>query len=285
MAKPETELTKRERQKQRREARLAQERAQLARARRNRLLAIAGVAVIALAGVGLAVANQVSQRQERQAEIASAEARLDELGCTPIEEQPNLGGAHLNDPGALAAADPDVIYPERPATSGPHLGAVAATGVYDDLVDERLVLHNLEHGYVTFWYSPDADPEMVQDLKDFGQERIDGDNPKLIVAPHDSLPEGVDFGTVAWNFRQLCSQFDTEVASAFLSQHYNGEQAPERFQPPHRAGERGVIDPAAQDGPLLFPPLGQDPAEDLEEISEEVHGEGDAVTPEEEPSR
>jgi hypothetical protein len=265
VSKPDTELSKRERQKQRRGAKLAQERARLARARRNRLFAIAGVAVVALGAVGFVVNNQLSARQERAATIAAAESRLDDLGCTAIEEQADLGGGHLTDPGALAAAHPDVIYPDRPATSGSHLGSVVATGVYDKVIDERVIVHNLEHGYVTFWYDPDGDPEAIQALKGFGQEQIDGDYPKTIVAAHDALPDDASFAAVAWNFRQLCGEFDTDVATAFLAQHYNGEAAPERFLSPHLSSDSGVLDPDAQDGPLLFPPLGDDPADDLEE--------------------
>lgn len=268
MSKPDTELSKRERQKQRREAKLARERARLTRARRNRLLAVAAVAVVALAGVGFVIANQISARQERQATIAAAEARQGELGCTPIQEQPDLGAGHLSDPNAMAGADPDVIYPDRPATSGPHLPSVVVSGVYDKQIDERLLVHNLEHGYVNLYYDPDADPEMIQSLKDYAQERIDGSNPKVVVAPHDALVDDAGFASVAWDFRQLCEQFDTGVATAFLEQHYNGEAAPERLLEPHVMPGGGVIDPNAQEGPVLFPPLGEQPAGEAGEVEQ-----------------
>ncbi|MPZ86957.1 MAG: DUF3105 domain-containing protein [Nitriliruptorales bacterium] len=274
MSQPDTELSKRERQKQRREAKLVRERARQTRARRKRLLIVAAVAAVALAGVGVVIGNQVSARQQRQATIAAAEARLGEVGCTPIEEQPEMERGHLTEPDAMAASDPDVIYPDRPTTSGPHLAVVGLTGVYDKPIDERLLVHNMEHGYVVLYYDPAADAEMVQSLKGYAQERIDGPNPKVVVAPHDAMPDGTSFASVAWNFRQLCEQFDTEVTTAFLEQHYNGEAAPERLLEPHLTPGGGVIDPDAQEGPVLFPPLGDQAAgEDVEgEPGEEPAG-------------
>jgi hypothetical protein len=263
MATADREVSKRERQKQRREEKLAEQRRQLARARRNRLIAIGLVAAVVLAALGFVIANRLAEQRAREENIAAAEARLEELGCTPITEQPDLGGGHLAaDPASLAAAAPDALYPDRPATSGQHLGAVALSGVYDEQIDERLLVHNLEHGYVNVYYGPDADPAQVDELKRWARERIDGDHPKMVVAPYGQpLPEGANFASVAWDFRQLCGQFDPDVTQAFLDQHYNGEQAPERYLNAHSDGSQpGVLDPNAEEGPLLFPPLAPEAA-------------------------
>lgn len=270
MATDNEQVTKRERQKQRRELKIAEERRQLAKARRNRLIAVGAVAVFALAALGFVIQSRLAARQAREDNIAAAEGRLEELGCTEITEQQNLGGGHISDPGVLASSAPEVIYPDRPATSGQHIGQVALTGVYDEQIDERLLVHNLEHGYVNFYYGTDADPAQVEQLRTFAQGQIDGDRPKMIVSPYgEALPGEANFATVAWDQRQLCGQFDADVATAFLDQHYNGAAAPERFIGAHvSADAQGVLDPAAEEGPLLFPPLGEEPQVELSEQPE-----------------
>lgn len=259
MSTEQTKQTKRERQKQRRDAKLAEQRRQAARARRNRMIAIGVIVAVVVAAIGAIVAGRLAAQRERDENIAAAEDRLGELGCTPIEEMPDLGGGHLaGTTEALTAAPPDTLYPDRPASSGQHIGTWVLSGVYDKQIDERLLVHNLEHGYANVYYGPEAPAEQVEALRTFAQESLDGDYPKMVVAPYgEPLPDGAQFAMVAWGFRQTCEQFDADVARAFLDQHHNGELAPERYLPPH-TGDNG-IDPNAQEGPLLFPPLGEQP--------------------------
>lgn len=251
-----TEQSKRERQKQRRDAKLAEQQRQLGKARRNRLIALGVLAVLALAAIGLVVQNRVAARQEQQAVLAAAQEQQAALGCTDIVQMENLGGGHLTDGVQIEQSPPDAIYPDRPASSGQHLPAVAATGVYDEQIDERLLLHNLEHGYVNVVYGPDADPEQVERARTFVQSEIDGDRPEIVFSPFgEGLADGANFAFTSWGFRQMCGEFDENVLGAFLQQHYNTSDAPEQFAGPHRVDQQGVIDPAAEDGPLLFPPL------------------------------
>ncbi len=267
MASQETQPSKRERQKQRRDAKLAEQRRQLARARRNRFIVLGLVAVVALAALGVVIQSRLAQQREREANIAAANARLTELGCTEIAEQEDLGGGHLTSAEQLTSSPPEVIYPDRPASSGLHVGAVAVSGVYDKQIDERLLVHNLEHGYVNVYYDEDADPAQVDALRAFAQEQIDGDRPEMIVAPFaEPLQGDANFAFTAWNFRQLCGQFDEGVLTAFLDQHYNGEPAPERFAGPHTGSQSGEIDPNAEEGPLLFPPLADTSEVPTEEV-------------------
>lgn len=266
MATDNEQVTKRERQKQRREAKVAQERRRLVRARRNRLVAVGAVAVLALAALGFVIQGRLAAQQAREDNIAAAAGRLEELGCTAIEEEAQTGaGQHLS-ADQLASSPPEVIYPERPAASGPHVGAVVENGVFDKQIDERLMVHNLEHGNVNYYYGPDADPEMVTQLSTWAQDRLDDGFPEVLVAPYgEALPDGAQFATVSWGFRQLCRDFDSSVAQSFLDQRYNGEEAPERFTPAGQPGQPGVLDPNESDGPLLLPPLGEMPAEEATE--------------------
>lgn len=258
----EANLTKRERQKLRREQRLQQE-AQTARsARRRRLATLTVIVVLALAAVGVFVQRQIAERQaavERREEVAG---RLAALGCGEIEEMADQGQGHITQ-AQMAANPPDSLYPEQPATSGTHFGGVVASGVYDEAIDERITTHNLEHGYVIFWHGEGADDAEVAELEEFAQAQIGDGQDKLIVAPYPGeLPDGVNFSTVAWNFRQNCAEFDPDVALTFMDDHYGlAGRAPEKTIAAHTGDGQGVLDPAAQEGPLLFPPLAGDQPE------------------------
>ena len=249
-------MTKRERQKQRRRERLAAEAVRERVSRRRRLGVVAVVGLVMLALVGTAVQREFAERAARQQRAEAAMARLHELGCTEAEEMESLGAQHLEaDGGSLAASPPSEIYPDPPTTSGPHMPLTAATGVYEEPLDERLTTHNLEHGYVVVWHDPQASSEAVEDLRGWAQEQIDGDFAKMIVAPYfEELSGEAEFVSTAWGVRQQCEQFDRDVAQVFLEDHHssNGE-APESAVPATRGGE-GVPAPDS-DAPLLFPPL------------------------------
>lgn len=252
-------MSKRERQKQRRSAKLQQQAAVDAKARRNRLLTFALLGLIFLGLVGTAVVRKMQADAAAQAEIAAAQAQLDELGCTPDEQQEDAGAGHLAS-AELAANPPDTLYPERPASSGRHFGNWLMTGVYDQLLDERALVHDLEHGYILGYYDEDAPEEQVTALKEYAQARIDDDLPKIIIAPWDGALEGeANFAYVAWNQRQLCAEYGEKVFKVFAEAHHSGQGvAPEKGIPPHLEEGGGTIDPG--DEPFLLPPLGSQEA-------------------------
>ncbi|HWH33124.1 MAG TPA: DUF3105 domain-containing protein [Egibacteraceae bacterium] len=246
-------LSKRERQKARGQQRRQQE---MAKARReettSRLLRLIGLLVV-LGLLGWFVGNWVVDwRRERQL-ISQAEERLEELGCDNGGIQPDQGAGHIEDPAAVV---PKAIYPDRPASSGPHFGSVVRSGVFDELVDERVLVHNLEHGYVNVYYAEDAPEEQVAELKRIVGDKIGGSNPKMIVAPKiGEWSSDANFAFVAWRYRQMCEEFDEGVLLKFVSEHYGLQGiAPEKTVPAHMGGQ-GVLDPDEDEGPLLLPPL------------------------------
>lgn len=256
---PEANLSKRERQKARRAQRLEAERAAAASAKRRRLGAFAVVGVLIAGAAGYFVQQNLAERAAEREVIEAGQARLGELGCTSDEEMPPLGAGHF-DPADLEANPPEAIYDHLPATSGQHMGQVVATGIYDEYVDERLAIHNLEHGYVVMWYDEEADPDQVDALKDFAQERIDDGDAEIVVAPYNqALDEDANFAFTAWERRQLCEEFDEGVALNFVREHLNNQRAPETFAGPHSSGEEGVLDPGT-DG-VVFPPLAEGEAQ------------------------
>ncbi|CAN5290007.1 hypothetical protein BH20ACT9_BH20ACT9_24330 [soil metagenome] len=254
----ESAPSKRERHRQRRDQRREAERAAAAQARRRRLVLVAVLAGVATLLAGFAVQQSLSRAEDAEARDRQVAARLDELGCTQIEAVPDQGQGHLQTVQQLAANPPEEIYPQRPGSSGVHIGSVVMTGVYDKPIDERLVVHNLEHGYAAFWHDASADPGAVGRLEDFARDSIEGGFPKVVAAEYPGeLPDGASFATVAWGNRQLCDDFDPEVARVFLEELHDGPSVPEPGVPPHLSAGPGIIDPDTVDGPLLFPPLGR----------------------------
>lgn len=250
------QLSKRERQKQRRQAKKEREQADQRTARLRQAAAIGLVILVVLGGIGLVVANQIGERNERAARAEAVAARLDELGCTEVTTEEDFGGGQHIPGAALAGNAPETLYTTRPASAGPHLGQVTASGVFDATIDERLVVHNLEHGYVTFWWDPDAPQETIDAVRQFVDDNLD-EYPKLIAAPYNTdLPAEQAVTTVAWTQRQECTEFDPDVALAFLDDHYGlAGVAPEKNLQPHDEGGQGVLVPDAPEQPLLFPPL------------------------------
>ena len=251
--------SKRERQKQRREAKLAEQRAAESRARRNRLIAFAALAAVFIGLIGWAIAD-------RQAGIAAAERdrqialeKASELGCTPDEETEDAGQGHL-DGASLAEQPPDALYPDRPAASGQHYGNWIKTGVYDQLIDERALVHNLEHGYVLGYYDDGAEDDQVAALKEYAQSQIDGKFQKVIVSPWDGDLKGdANFAYVSWNQRQMCAEYDELTFKNFLVAHHSAKsKGPENTLTPHLEEGRGTIDPGEED--FLLPPLGDQEA-------------------------
>ena len=257
--------SKRERQKARRDVKLQEERIAEAKARRNRLIAFALLGVVLAGLVGAAIYDNRQDAAARLAEQEAAAAKLGDLGCTPEENPEDAGQGHLEQ-AAMAESAPDTIYPERPATSGTHFGNWVITGVYDQLIDERVLVHNLEHGYIVAYYDEGADEAQLTALKEYAQQRIDDNLPKIAVAAWDGdLPGEANFAYAAWNYRQLCADYDETVFKVFAEKHHSGKgEAPEKGVPPHTAPDSG-IDPGTE--PYVLPPLGSQavPSEGMSE--------------------
>lgn len=268
----EADLSKRERQKARRQKRLEAERAAAASAQRRRIGGFVLVGVVIAGVVGYFVQQNLAERRAEREIIAAAQENLEELGCTPDEEMPHLGAGHFSGPQELPDNPPEALYDHLPTTSGRHIASVVVTGVYDEYVDERLTTHNLEHGYVGIWYDEEADAGQVEELKEFARERIDGGDNEIFVAPYDQpLDDDANFAFVAWDRRQLCQQFDPGIALNFINEHMNNQRSPEAVAGPHLGGNQGELDPA--EDVVVFPPMGEEAPEE-ESFAPEEGGEG-----------
>ena len=251
-------VSKRERQRQRRDAQLAQQRVAEAKARRRRLLTFVLIGLLAAAGIGALVMKQINDAKVAEEVNRAAAAAFEEAGCETIQNLDDPGAGHL-DQASLQQQPPEALYPDRPGFGGQHFGSWIKTGVYDELIDERALVHNLEHGYVLAYYDEGADEAEVSELKSKAQELIDDDRPKIIVSPWDGeLKNDKNFAFVAWTHRQQCELFDGNIFRVFADNFHSGSgdaPANEKVIPAHLTAGGGTIDPG--EDPFLLPPLGQ----------------------------
>lgn len=123
-------------------------------------------------------------------------------------------------------------YNSDPPTSGPHYAQEANAGFFDANIYTHpagYLVHNLEHGYVIFWYNCNLlDETACSDLKSQIRSVMDElGGVKLIAYPWDSID--VPLVITSWGHLQRFETFDAEQAKAFY--HANLNRAPEPNAP------------------------------------------------------
>jgi hypothetical protein len=126
-----------------------------------------------------------------------------------------------SDPGPLTT---------NPPTSGHHYPTWLDAGFYDTNTypfPQGYLVHNLEHGYVIFWYNcknlTDAEcSEMKTQVKDVMAK---ANNFKVIAYPWDSIENPLVM--TSWGYMLPFETFDPAKASAFIEQHQNRAPEPE----------------------------------------------------------
>jgi hypothetical protein len=215
---------------------------QRAAARRRRLKMGAVVASILVVGGGVAAfaltrpATVSSAALERRflADTTAAET----AGCGSIQTiDPYPGSAEL-DREHSPTLPPLSTYPSQPPVSGPHApippGPLSA-GVYSDPPDIGRAIHDLEHGAVVIWYSPDAPDQAVKRVTDFFS-RSDEET-KVVVAPYQydqaggTLPAGTEMALAAWHHLRTCDQVNVAVAFQYVHAY--------RLDPDHTEDYKG----------------------------------------------
>ena len=106
----------------------------------------------------------------------------------PGQVYEDLGQQHITLHDALPKE-----YNSNPPSSGAHYASPANWGVYDYEVNDRLFIHNLEHGGIWIAYKPSVSPEIVTELKAI----IDGfGGLKIVMAPRSA--NDADVAVVSW---------------------------------------------------------------------------------------
>ena len=137
----------------------------------------------------------------------------------------------VSDPHIPIDSDPGQ-YNSDPPTSGRHYAEEARAGFFDNnnyQFPAGYLVHNLEHGYVIFWYNCDLlDESGCTNLKEQIKTTMDDlGGTKLIAYPWNSLD--VPLVMTSWGRLQRFETFDAEQAKAFYRSNLN--KAPEPDAP------------------------------------------------------
>ncbi len=142
------------------------------------------------------------------------------------------------EPEHLTDLEKKVNYNSYPPSSGPHFQTPAPWGIYEEPINQKILVHNLEHGGIIIQYG-DVGSDAVGKLRSFYQDDPNG----LVVAPNAKV--GKNFVLTAWNepryeqagefedvdpgrgYVLTCSKFDEDVFAKFRDERRN--KAGERF--------------------------------------------------------
>jgi hypothetical protein len=128
----------------------------------------------------------------------------------PGEQFPNLGQDHIE-------ASTPVAYNSDPPTSGPHLGTPSRWGILDGPVDDRALVHNLEHGGVVVYYNPaSVTGADLTRLKAQVSELLHV-NQRIILVPRPTLNTAM--ALTAWTYLQRLDSYDPGEVEDFFDAH------------------------------------------------------------------
>jgi hypothetical protein len=167
-------------------------------------------------------------------DAASARAAAERAGCTWKAVQALASRNHLTDLNQKVKP----AYNTFPPTSGPHFATPAPWGIYDDPINQKILVHNLEHGGIVVQYGPKTPPDTKQELAAFFQDSPNG----IVVDPLPALGDKISLG--AWTaeddanvekpkpgtaYLAICPRYDEKAFKAFRDAfRYQG---PERIPP------------------------------------------------------
>ena len=191
------------------------------RARKNRrrnLIMFGGLLIAFVFIAGLVVSPGLISRDTMDGEGKG----VNEGGHIALD--PDDGREHI-DPEGYAPNK----YSVSPATSGPHwykditpagVPAPARWGVYDKILPDEVLIHNLEHGGIGLHYDcPDGCEELINSLRDIVPR-----NPSFyIVSPYPSLEKRV--AITAWRHHLYLDEFDRDQIIKFIEEYI--DHAPE----------------------------------------------------------
>jgi Protein of unknown function (DUF3105) len=201
-------VSKKLEEKQRRRLAEEKKRAEMKRAQRRRNLVTTVIALVVAAGVVWLVLSDSTPRDSGVAKPLENGITPDEAGCGEVQDAEILEATHI------AQGDEHPEYNTNPPTSGAHYAAPLApidTGFYSEPVEAEKVLHNMEHGQVAIWYSPDAPQETIDDIEQVTEQEPDA----TLAVPWEEIEEPSQFVLSAWGSLQECVQASQEVIDDF----------------------------------------------------------------------
>ena len=134
-----------------------------------------------------------------------------------------LAGESIPEAGRNHVPKGQVKEVSDPPTSGDHYGeGVAGPGIHEDIVDDGLMIHSLEHGAVGLNYDPEKlTEEQVNQLKDLFNNKFKG---KKMMMPRKNMSSPIIM--VSWGQMLKLDNFDETRMVEFMTN--NNDRGPEK---------------------------------------------------------
>jgi hypothetical protein len=176
-------------------------------ARQRILLYALGASGFVALAIVLAVVFLGGGGSGSSANPAGARTALEQAGCTFKSVQASSAGNHLT--SETQPIEPP--YNTFPPTSGPHMPTPAPWGIYDDPINQKILVHNLEHGGVVVQYGDKAPADTAAQLRTFFEDSPNG----IVVAPLPKL--GDKIALTAWNAEPISSDGKSKPGRGYLA--------------------------------------------------------------------
>ncbi|MFJ5550253.1 DUF3105 domain-containing protein [Streptomyces sp. NPDC093225] len=202
-----------------RQARIAEmRRAEQARDRRNKIVAIS-VTVLVLAGLGGFAAYYVNDKAEEKAAVKAAAEKMRKAPITAEKswDAKKLGRNHVTTP---------VTYPMKPPVGGDHnpVWMNCNGDVYTKAVPDVNAVHSLEHGAVWITYNDKAPKADVEKLAAKVKK-----TPYTFMSPDQDQAGAIMLS--AWGKQVTVDGAGDARVDAFLTKYVTGPQTPEPGAP------------------------------------------------------
>ena len=210
-------MSKKLEQKQARREAEERRRAEERKAALKRNILTIGTAIVVAVVV---VAAIIMQRESGEGVAGNVGVSPGEANCEDIEEPKEQEADHIE------VGTPHAPYSSSPPTSGPHYEITGPTEFFTEPQQTETFVHNLEHGEIVIWYSPDADSETLENIQDIQRQE-----PAATAAiPYNDIEAPHQFVLTAWGASQHCEKVSQEVVDDFRRE-YQG-MGPEKIAPP-----------------------------------------------------
>jgi hypothetical protein len=190
---------------------------------------IAGLVVACLCGIVVVVAAAAGLVLLRTPATTGSDVPFAELTLEPYDEPQPIDGLEVEeiDPGDPLHEElgTEIQYNSDPPVGGTHYPVWVEPGLYEEVVEDGYLVHNLEHGYVIIWFDCDDLSDSECDvLKDDIQSVIDYfDSYKVIGMPRSGMQTVL--ALTSWGRIARLDAFDFDLIVSFIEQYQ--EDSPE----------------------------------------------------------
>ncbi|MEA2498901.1 MAG: hypothetical protein QOH26_1306 [Actinomycetota bacterium] len=103
-------------------------------------------------------------------------------------------------------------YPTKPPVSGPHAGQPESCGVHDSQIADSVQVHSLEHGAVAIQYDPTLPAEQILQIEDIAR----GADENVLSAPYSGMETPI--AVTAWGYLMRLDTLDEAAVNEFIDE-------------------------------------------------------------------